>query len=201
MHFYITVLKPIITKHPSSTHVNITQLSIFTCNAIGYNVSYHWTIGSGSFPSKVTGINSNTLIIPDMRSSDDNTYTCVASNEGGSVSSRAAKLTVTGKRVITLLVNIVSTVGIGLPVVTVTPSSQSVEVTHTAKFNAMASGIRMKTFIYQWEMSDRNITGETGHILNILSVSEGRFTYKCYVTNEFGDSAVSGTVELIATSK
>ena len=64
--------------------------------ATGYNVSYQWTIGSGSFPSKVTSINSNTLVIPNVRSSDDNTYTCVASNQGGSVSSNAAKLTVTG---------------------------------------------------------------------------------------------------------
>ena len=144
MHFYITVLKPAITRHPSSTHVNITKRAIFTCTATGYNVSYQWRIGSGSFPSKVTGINNNTLIVPDVRSSDDNTYTCVASNEGGSVLSRAAKLTVTGRIIITLLVNIVSIVGIGLPVVTVTPSSQSVEVTHRAKFNAMASGIRME---------------------------------------------------------
>lgn len=64
--------------------------------ATGYNISYQWTIGSGSFPSKVIGINSNTLVIPDVRSSDDKTYTCVASNQGGSVSSNAAKLTVNG---------------------------------------------------------------------------------------------------------
>ena len=50
----------------------------------------------GSFPNKVTGINTNTLVIPDVRSSDDNTYTCVARNEGGRVSSHIAQLTVTG---------------------------------------------------------------------------------------------------------
>ena len=47
-------------------------------------------------PNKVIGINSNTLVIPDVRSSDVNTYTCVASNEGGSVSSRAVRLVATG---------------------------------------------------------------------------------------------------------
>ena len=82
---------------PSSQSVDLTQTVTFTCNATGYNVSYQWTIGSGSFPNKVTGINSNTLVIPNVRSSDDNTYTCVASNEGGNVSSNAAQLTVTGK--------------------------------------------------------------------------------------------------------
>ena len=68
----------------------------FTCSASGYNVHYQWTIGSGSFPSKVIGINTNTLEIPYVRSSDDNTYTCTISNDGGSVTSNPAKLTVTG---------------------------------------------------------------------------------------------------------
>ena len=83
--------------HPSSQSVDLTQTAIFTCNATGYNVSYQWTIGTGSFPNKVTGINSNILVIPNVRSSDNNTYTCVASNEGGNVSSNVAQLTVTGK--------------------------------------------------------------------------------------------------------
>ena len=85
---------------PSSQHISLTQNATFTCNATGYNVIYQWTIGSGSFPSKVTGINSNTLMIPDVRSSDDNTYTCVASNEGGNVTSQQAKLVVTGNSTI-----------------------------------------------------------------------------------------------------
>ena len=83
-----------LVSHPSSQYTNLIQTATFTCNATGYNVSYQWRIGSGSFPSKVIGINSNTLMIPDVKLSDDNTYTCVASNQGGSVSSRAAKLTV-----------------------------------------------------------------------------------------------------------
>ena len=81
---------------PISVNVDLTQTATFICSATGYDVNHKWTIGSGSFPSKVTGINTNTLVIPDVRSSDDNTYTCVASNEGGSVLSNDAKLTVTG---------------------------------------------------------------------------------------------------------
>ena len=87
---------PVFVLYPTPQDVDLTQTAIFTCNATGYNVSYQWTIGSGSFPSKVTGINSNKLIIPDVRSSDDNTYICVASNKEGNVSSNATKLTVTG---------------------------------------------------------------------------------------------------------
>ena len=80
----------------SSQAVDLTEPITFICSATGYNVKYQWTIGSGSFPSKVTGINTNTLVIPDVRSSDDNTYTCTISNDGGSVTSNPAKLTVTG---------------------------------------------------------------------------------------------------------
>ena len=80
---------------PSSQSVNLTQTATFTCSVTGYDVSYQWTIRSGSFPNKVTGINSDTLVIPDVRSSDDNTYTCEVSNEGGS-RHRNARLTVTG---------------------------------------------------------------------------------------------------------
>ena len=99
----VTVKRPVLATFPSSQSVDLTQTASFTCSATGYNVSYKWTIGSGSFSSKVTGINTNTLVIPDMRSSDDNTYTCVASNQGGSVSSNGAKLTVTGMTVMMLL--------------------------------------------------------------------------------------------------
>jgi len=44
----------------------------------------------------VTGKYTNTLVIPNARPSDENTYTCTARNEGGSVSSRTVKLTVKG---------------------------------------------------------------------------------------------------------
>ena len=98
MHTFICfiVTPPTITTPPSSQNVILTQTAIFTCSATGDDVKYQWTIGSGSFPSKVTGINTNTLLIPDVRSSDDNTYSCTISNDGGSVKLDPVKLTVTG---------------------------------------------------------------------------------------------------------
>ena len=101
MFLFILVVFPVFIMHPLPQTVDLTQTATFTCSAAGYNVSYKWTIGSGSLPGKVTGINTNTLVIPDVRSSDENTYTCVASNEGGSVSS--ANLTVTGMTMMMLL--------------------------------------------------------------------------------------------------
>ena len=92
-----------IERPPPSRLIYLRQTITLRCFATGYNVSYQWTIGSGLFPDKVTGINSNTLMIPDVRSSDDNTYACVASNEGGSVSS-SSNLTVIGMTTTTYVV-------------------------------------------------------------------------------------------------
>ena len=53
--------------------------------------------GSGAFPDdRATGVNSNTLTIKNVRSSDDDTYTCKASNAGGTAKSNTVQLTVTG---------------------------------------------------------------------------------------------------------
>jgi len=84
------------SEHPSALNIDLTESAKLTCSATGYNVHYQWTIGSGSFPSKVTGINTNILVIPDVTLSDGNTYTCTISNGGGIVTSNPAKLTVTG---------------------------------------------------------------------------------------------------------
>ena len=87
---------PKFTEHPLSQSFDLTNTASFTSTAFGDDINYQWTIGSGSLPSKVTGINTNTLVIPDVRSSDDNNYICTISNDGGSVTSNPAKLTVTG---------------------------------------------------------------------------------------------------------
>jgi len=82
LSLYVLVQPPVVLIPPLSQVFDLTQHSLFKCSATGYNVQYHWTIGSGSFPSKVTDTNTNTLVIPDVRSSDDNTYTCTIMYHG-----------------------------------------------------------------------------------------------------------------------
>ena len=86
---------PIILDISISQNLDILQRAVLVCNVAGYDVSYYWTIGSGQFPSKVTGINSSTLTVPDLRSIDSNLYMCEASNLVGMVNS-SIQLTVTG---------------------------------------------------------------------------------------------------------
>ena len=83
-------------SQPSSFSVDIAGTASINCYVFGYDVSYHWIIESGSFPSKVIDTNTSTLVIPGVTSSDENTYTCVATTVSGCVSSNTTRLVVTG---------------------------------------------------------------------------------------------------------
>ena len=83
--------------------------------------------------------------------------------------------------------------------VTVTPSTQSVEVTQTAKFTTTVTGIG--PFHYQWQRGNDNLTGETNSTLIINNVSHSdQANYSCYVSNNYGDYAISNHVYLQVTS-
>ena len=83
-----------------------------------------------------------------------------------------------------------------------TPSSQSVEVTHTAMFTTTVSGVGVENFTYQWRHNETIITGETGDTLMATNVMErDSGDYQCIVTNEYGDSDTSDAVILVVTSK
>ena len=77
--------------------MDLAQCATFSCSATTDDVTYQWIIASGSFPHKVPGINEKTLVIPEIRSTDQNTYTCEVSNADGSIESNPADLSVTGE--------------------------------------------------------------------------------------------------------
>ena len=92
--------------------------------------------------------------------------------------------------------------GAGLPEVTVTPFSQSVEVTHTAMFTATVSGVGVENFVYQWRHNGTIIIGETGDTLMITNVMESDSgDYECIVSNQYGDSNQSDVAVLVVTSE
>ena len=77
----------------------------------------------------------------------------------------------------------------GLPVVTVIPSSQSVEVTLTATFTTMVTGVGSESFTYQWQHNRMNISGGTDKTLTIPNVTlTDAGVYTCVVMNQYGDS-------------
>ena len=97
MHvFFHVVPPPDITDPLASQAVLALQNATFTCNATGYNVKYHWIAVSGSISSRTIGINSYQLTIVNVIPSDNGTYICVVTNEGGSTESNAVQLIVLG---------------------------------------------------------------------------------------------------------
>ena len=82
------------------------------------------------------------------------------------------------------------------------PSSQSVEVTNTATFTAMVTGMGSDNFTYQWRHNGTIISGVTEDALMITNVMErDSGDYDCIVTNQFGDTDTSKVVVLMVTSK
>ena len=90
--------------------------------------------------------------------------------------------------------------GTGQPVIIVTPSNLSVEITHTARFTAIVKGVG--PFNYQWQKSKRNLTNEihSTFVIDNVSVKDQKY-YRCYVSNNYGDSVVSNRVWLQVTSE
>ena len=88
----------------------------------------------------------------------------------------------------------------GLPIVIVTPSNQSVEVTYNARFIATVTGLG--PFNYQWQRGDKILRNETESTYIIHYASEKDQTYyRCRVFNKYGYSVVSDRIWLQVTSE
>ena len=60
--------------------------------------SYSWERqGGGNIPSGATGVNTSMLSFNNLQLEDTGNYRCVATNDGGNVSSNYATLTLTGE--------------------------------------------------------------------------------------------------------
>ena len=80
-----------------------------------------------------------------------------------------------------------------------TPFNQSVEVSLTAKFTAIVEGVG--PFTYQWRRGRRsriNNEIQSNFIINKVSVRDTNY-YSCFVTNIYGDSALSNRAFLQVT--
>ena len=94
-------IKPVIATHPVNATVRALTNITFTCLASDANFvtfNYSWHRNNGDIPStRSRGQNTNTLTITRAIPSDEGMYYCIATNDGGSTSSRSASLTVDGE--------------------------------------------------------------------------------------------------------
>ena len=88
------------------------------------------------------------------------------------------------------------------PEVTVISSSHYVEVTSIVMFTAIASGVGMANFTYQWIHNTYIIDNENDATLTIIYAMEHHSgVYNCLVTNPYGNTASANPVILIVSSK
>ena len=88
-----------------------------------------------------------------------------------------------------------------LPVITVTPLIQTVEVTHDAILLATVSGTGIKKFSYQWKHNKRIIQHEATNTLIIRNITESDSgNYQCIINNEYILQVFSNKAQLFVTS-
>lgn len=91
----VIVAPPVVTEHPSSTTVLEGEHATFEVAATGAE-TYQWQVNTGAGFVNISGANSMIYATPPLAYADNgNTYRCVVTNPGGSVTSNAATLTVT----------------------------------------------------------------------------------------------------------
>ena len=82
---YPLVEPPQIMNPKEVLHINLVQDVMLTYNDTGKHIKYKRKNGSWSFDDY--GVTDRAIVINDVKLSDNSTYTCVASNEGGNVTS------------------------------------------------------------------------------------------------------------------
>src|SRR5207302_3005275 len=137
------LLAPTITTQPASQTVSTGQRATFTVTATGTApLSYQWQ-KNGTVISAATAASYTT---PATTASDNgDQFTVVVSNAAGSVTSRAAALTVSTTP--------------DTPTNTTQPASQTVSVGQAATFTATATGTA--PLRYQWQKNGTAIGAAT----------------------------------------
>jgi hypothetical protein len=172
---------PNITTQPASRTVLIGQAASFTAAAMGYpSPTLQWSRNGVA----ISGATSATLNLASVQAGDAGTYTLVASNSVGGVTSLAA----------TLVVN-----GANAPAFTAQPTPQILASGSTIVFTATATNAPS----YQWQRDGIALADATNRMLVIANAGPADAgTYAVIATNPSGlvvsDNALLTVVNVAA---
>ena len=174
-----------ITTQPVSVTVTAGSSVSFSITASGNPApTYQWQKGGVN----IAGATSATYTIASVVAGDAGSYTAVATNSVGTVTSSAATLTVSA--------------ALTTPLITTQPASQTVTAGSSVSFSITASGNPAPT--YQWQKGGVNIAGATSATYTIASVVAGDAgSYTAVATNSVGaatSSAATLTVSAASTT-
>ena len=165
---------PVFTTQPAGTTTVLAGASVtFTAAATGNPApTFQWYKGT----TLLTGQTAATLTIASPTLADAGSYTVVATNSLGSVTSSAAALVVNQA-----------------PVFTTQPASATVVAPASVTFTAAATGFPVPT--YQWQKGGVAISGATNATFTIATTSlSDAATYTCVATNSIGTATSNGAV-------
>jgi hypothetical protein len=164
---------PAITTQPASETANQGASASFSVVATGNPApTYQWYLGG----VLLSGATSATLTIGDVQPANAGSYTVVATNGIGSVTSKAATLKVAAP-----------------PAITTQPQSQTVLAGSSVTFKVVATGNPAPT--YQWSLNGTPLSGDTKASLmltNVNGANDG--TYTVTVTNSQGSVTSAGAI-------
>lgn len=161
---------PAISTQPSNQTVTAGQTATFSVTAMGTSpLNYQWQKGT----SAITGATSASYTTPATTPSDNGSqFSVVVSNSAGSVTSKAATLTVNSAPV--------------APTITTQPANQTVTAGQTATFSVTATG--SAPLSYQWQNGTTAISGATSSSYTTppTTTSESGTQYSVVVSNSAG---------------
>jgi hypothetical protein len=165
--------QPAITTQPVSQTANAGGSVTFSVVATGTPApTYVWRRNGVTF----SGWTGSSLTLNALTTSDAGTYTVVASNAAGSVTSASATLTVNT-----------------LPVFTLQPAGKTVTAGANVTLTATVSGSPTPTL--QWHKNGTAIAGATAAVLQLNTVTvDSAATYTLVATNAAGSVTSSAAV-------
>ncbi len=172
---------PTISTQPTAKTVPVGGTAQFIAAVSGSPTpTLQWFRGS----TAISGATTTILTISGATTADVATYTLVATNSIGSVTSNAVTLTVTG--------------GATAPTITTQPSASAVTIGSVASFTVVASGTSSLT--YDWKKDGMSISGATNATYTIASAATSDAgSYTVVISNSAG-SVTSTAASLIVTA-
>ncbi len=177
----LTVISPpTITNDPQSQTNPEGGSTIFTATISGNGtLNYQWRYnGAGIINgTRISGANTNTLLINPLQASDEGSYDLVVANQAGSVTSAVAVLTVP--------------VMPAPPNIVVQPANQSLPTGINATIQVSATGTA--PLAYQWQKNGLNLANGTHYsgvssntltVVNLQTNDSG--AYRVIITNSLG---------------
>ena len=181
----LPVEKPALTSQPASQSVVQGSAAIFTATATGgAALAYQWKKNG----TDISGATSSIYITPATTMADDGAqFSVVVGNSAGTVTSNAARLTVTDVAV--------------APAITRHPENLSVVTGSAASFSVSATGT--SPLIYQWKKNGTDIPGASSSTYTTPATSDAdigaALVYSVVVTNGAG-TATSSNARLTVTT-